>query len=450
MRRPNVLPTLIAALALGACHRSPPREDPDYGDEVTDTVPAFYGQVPKNVLMISMDTFRPDYLDRAPFLSTVAAQGFHAVDTMQCSNWTYASTSCTLLGAYNEEAGMIPQLAANFEGRWPVGTPFLAKSLGEADYYSIIASTNGWFGPEWGNTGGADEAFHPADASTWGAYVEGRERLDYQLRQGNVDRWMLHVHVTEPHASYAPPEQYLEGLDDLPPVPWDLDDREEQYEVSREVWPTMSEADRALLLQHLLLRYEGELRYMDDQIFRIIAHMDYDGLLDDTLVVFWTDHGEAFWEHDVQTHAYTLYREENEALLFMWAKNIVPQVWTGPVSTIDLAPTLLRLLDVPQAAEMTGLPLGEAPEERPRFANAIARFGPLSSVVQDGWKLVFRWDGSLRLYDLRTDPGEEVDLYDPAAPPPEAVTLWESLRPQVELQSAVTPAYSVTWPPELP
>lgn len=439
----------LAAPLLAACHASPARQDPDYGSVPTDTVPAFYGRVPKNVLMISMDTFRPDYLDRAPFLATVASQGFHAVDATQCSNWTYASVSCTLLGAYNEQMGMIPELAANFDGRWPVGTPFLAQHLDNAGYYSVIATTNGWFGPEWGNTGGADEAFHPQDGSTWGAYTEARERLDFQLREKGVERWMLHVHVTEPHAAYSPPDEYLEGLADLEPVPWDLDDRGDHYE-SRGLWPSMSDEEQALLRQHLELRYAGELRYMDDQIFRIVADMDYAGLLDDTLVVFWTDHGEAFWEHDVQTHAYTLYREENDALLFFWAKNIVPEVWTAPVASIDLVPTLLRLQDLPIPQEVTGSPLGEAADDRPRFANSIARLGPISSVVKSGWKLVFRWEGTVQLYDLTSDPGEQTDLYDPAAPSAEALDLWADLRPQVELQRSVVPSYGVAWPPELP
>ncbi|MEZ4239431.1 MAG: sulfatase-like hydrolase/transferase [Myxococcota bacterium] len=447
MRR-SVPALLAAGLLLSACHRSPVKEDPDYGDEVTDTVPAFYGRVPKNVLMISMDTFRVDHLDRAPFLSTVAAQGFRAVDTTQCSNWTFASTSCTLAGRYNEQAGMIPQLAVNFDGIWPVGTPFLASYLHDAGYYSVIASTNGWLGPEWGNTGGYDDAFHPQNGTAWGAYLEARERLDAHLEQG-ADRWLMHVHVTEPHASYSPPLEYLGGLDALDPVPWDLDDRDEQYDVTRNVWPSMTDEERDLLKQHLLVRYDGELKYLDDQVFRMIAGMDFDGLLDDTLVVFWTDHGEAFWDHDQQTHAYTLFREENDGLLFFWAKNIVPQVWTGPVSSIDMVPTVLKLLGQPLPDTVTGIPIGEAPDDRPRFANTIARFGPISSVIQDHWKMIFRWDGTVQLYDLAADPQEQTDLYDPAAPTDRAKTLWAELRPRIEEELSVVPGLSAAWPSEL-
>ena len=227
---------------------------------------------------------------------------------MQCSNWTYPGTSCTLLGKYNAQAGMIPQLVANFDKRWPLGTPFLAGYLQQAGYYSVLASTNGWLSEAWGNTSGYDHSFHPKDNSAIGAYTEARSFLDFQAREGKVEDWFLHVHTTEPHASYAPPERFLGALDDLTAVPWDLTDRDEHYDVARSEWPAMTEAERSLLEQHLRLRYEGEIAYMDEQIFQIVSALDFEGMLDDTLLVFWTDHGEQFWEHDSQTHAHGLYR----------------------------------------------------------------------------------------------------------------------------------------------
>src|SRR5262245_59415252 len=126
--------SLCLACLLAAC-RADPRPPPDYGDERTETFPQFYGWVPHNLLMISMDTFRKDHLDRygnvgtTPFLSSLADQGVSLDDHVQCSNWTYASTSCTLAGRFNEEAGLTPQLVAGLDPatqKWPIGTPFLA------------------------------------------------------------------------------------------------------------------------------------------------------------------------------------------------------------------------------------------------------------------------------------------------------------------------------------
>lgn len=429
---------------------------PRFGDEPTDTFPQFYGRVPKNIVMISMDTFRKDHLDRygaegiTPFLSAIAEGGVALDDHVQCSNWTYSSTSCTLAGRYGDEAGMIPSLSDDSEP-WPVGTPFLARYLGEAGFYSVLVSTNGWLAPKWHNTDGYDEAVVADTGAAWQAYVQGRDRLLTAQRDGRADGqpWMLHVHVVEPHAAYDPPKEYLGGLDGLPPVPWDLANRDQHYD-ARNDWPALPAAEQELLEAHLRVRYAAELSYLDDELYRIFFDLRARALLDDALVVFWTDHGEAFWEHGYQTHAYGLNAEENDALMFFWAPNIVPAAWDGPTSAIDLVPTLLSLHDLPIPDTVTGTPVGTAPADRPRFAETVSRLGASQAVIRDGWKLIFSYFGDVALYDRNVDPAEAVDLYDPSAPSPEALALWEELRPRIERMAPLVPDFPVSWPDELP
>ena len=181
----------------------------------------------------------------------------------------------------------------------------------------------------------------------------------------------------------------------------------------------------------------------------MLAEAEALGLLDDTLVVLWNDHGEQFWEHGFQSHAYTLYREENDGFAIFWAKNIVPGAWTGPTSSIDIAPTLMRLLTGEVPPPMTGYPLGEAPDDRARFAFAVARLGPVQSVRHGSMKMTFSWLGEApRVFDLAADPGETVDVYDPADP--RTLALWEQLLPRLALAEPLVPEARLTWPDELP
>ena len=178
MRTPIVAAACFAACA-GDAGSPPP---------VTDTMPAFYGEVPSNVLMISMDTFRRDYLGRfdpsgvddTPFLTRLAAEGVSLDDHTTCSNWTFAGIACTLQGRDNEEAGFTPKLTAS-TAPWPDGDTFLAGWLGMEGYQTVASSTNGWFAEEWGTTQGYDVAFFPRDASTFGAWTAARKRLDAYL-----------------------------------------------------------------------------------------------------------------------------------------------------------------------------------------------------------------------------------------------------------------------------
>lgn len=444
----------VSALSWVGCSSWPERPPPPvYGDTLTDTFPQFRGQVPRNIVMISIDTFRRDHLDRyggpgvTPFLTTLADRGVALDDLTQCSNWTYGSTSCTLAGRYNFEAGQATQLQERGREPWPEGTPFLATHLAEAGYFSVLSSTNGWLSPEWGNTQGYTRAFHPIDGTALGAYREARAALDEGLAAG-ADRWLLHVHVVEPHAPYAPPDSYLGELAELPPAPWDLSDREIHYE-ERDSWPALPPDEQELLEAHLRARYRAELRWLDDQIFAIYQDLELDDLLDDAMIVVWSDHGEAFWEHNVHTHAYTLHPEENAAIGFFWAKNIVAEAYSGPASSIDLAPTLLSLQGLPIPPQMTGIPLGQAPADRSRLAWAVARLGSLQAITREDWKLTFAWSGGVRLYDLSVDPGEQDNLYDPLDPHPKALELWSELEPAVRAAAPLAPAFGIQWPVEL-
>ena len=55
--------------------------------------------------------------------------------------------------------------------------------------------------------------------------------------------------------------------------------------------------------------YEGEVRFVDDNVGEITAELKRLGIYDETLIVFASDHGEEFWEHGSFEHGHTLYEE---------------------------------------------------------------------------------------------------------------------------------------------
>jgi arylsulfatase A-like enzyme len=421
----------------------------------TDAI-QFVGEVPKNLIFISIDTFRKDHMgfhgDKSltPFFDQIAAEGVVLNNHHQCSNWTFGSTTCTLAGRYNIERGHIPRLNGNANNRPPVpeGTPFLATWLGEADFFSVVISANDWLSDNWGNTQGYD-----AEARPGGNALKVREKAveitSQAMATGLYDRWFMHMHHMEPHASYSPDESFIVGLEDLEPWPDNLSNRNVHYG-HRDDWQSMDPADQILLEAHLRVLYEAEIRTVDNRIGQNWQALDEAGWLDDTLVVIWNDHGEQFWEHGSQTHAYELYGEENDGFAVFWSKNMVPGVYEGPTSSIDLVPTLLDLFDLPIPEEVTGIPVGSAPPERPIFMEALARKGGVQAIVKDGYKLHYRWAGFAEMYDRTTDPEEKNDLFDPADP--KVLELWGLLRPMVDAMAplVVNGTPSPTIPEGLP
>ena len=416
----------------------------------------FDGEVPKNILWISIDTLRRDVWSRyggdgtLPFLDSLMAEGFVLDDVRQCSNWTGAGTSCTMSGRHGIDAGFEPVLGAR-EGVdfIPDDSVFFAEVMRDQGYRTELITTNGWLAGTWGNTQGFD-----VERNRGGARAEAvlDEALADILTDPSDRPWFFHLHLIDPHAPYDPPESYLDALDGRAELPWDLSNRDEHYSVNAGAgYDDLSPDLKAELEAQLRIRYQAEIRMMDDAIADMWPVFDASRLLDDTLVVVWADHGEAFWEHGHQTHAWDLYDEENKVILFLWAKNLRSGSFDGPVSTIDLVPTLYDLYGIEAPPEVTGEVIDDIEAGRVRYSMANARAGVVQSITRDTQRILFYWrTGEVVVTDAATDPGETENLYDPADPM--TLELWELLRPRVEqaVEAVDQGRWPVIWPAELP
>ncbi|WP_210508350.1 sulfatase-like hydrolase/transferase [Naasia sp. SYSU D00057] len=101
-------------------------------------------------------------------------------------------------------------------------------------------------------------------------------------------------------------------------------------------------------------RYLDLITEMDAWVGGLLAELEGDGLRDDTIVVFWSDHGLGMprakrWAHEAGLR---------EPLLVRWPERIAPgSVRTEIVQLMDLAPTMLAALDLPVPEHMHGAPL---------------------------------------------------------------------------------------------
>ncbi len=447
--------TLPALVMLLACRAEP---DSTGGSELVEVgALAFERFLPTNVLMISIDTLRRDHVGRysgepslTPFLDSLMQEGVVLEDFKQCTNWTFPSVVCTLLGRTNIESGFLPKLDRDHRESVPEGTPFVAVRLRDAGWSTYYESTNTWFGPQWATNQGYETRVKTGVFHAEAVLTETAEAVADAVSTGDSERWFMHVHVKEPHPPYVPLVRYLgelEDLEDLGSVEelagLDLDEFGDHY-LAGEAWPTLAPEDQALLEAHLRVRYRGEVQWLDQQLSDSFAAFEELGLLEDTLVVIWSDHGEAFWERGHQSHAYTLHGEESDAIAFFWAKNLRPRAWTAPTTSIDLVPTVLASVGQHVPEDVTGEIVGTASPSRFRHALTLARLGAISSVERSGVKLIFQWTGEMSAYDRRTDPLELVDIYDPTDP--QMGELWEELRPRVEAAAVLAPELPVTWP----
>ncbi len=174
-------------------------------------------------------------------------------------------------------------------------------------------------------------------------------------------------------------------------------------------------------------RYDGAISLLDSELGRTLDSLARRGVLDSTIVILTSDHGELFGEHGLFQHGNSLYGEVLHVPLVIWAPGRVPggSRISREVSLRDLAATiydlafpgedppfpgqsLARAWRAPDAAPDTvvaGVPKGiNSPKGEP-----VTR-GNMSTVLAGGLHYILNGDGVPELYDRRADSAEAHDL----------------------------------------
>ncbi|MCB9684815.1 MAG: sulfatase-like hydrolase/transferase [Alphaproteobacteria bacterium] len=402
----------------------------------------FDGPAPRNLVVLSIDTLRRDHVGRfdpehrglTPFLDGLLAESVVATDALACSNWTMASTACVTSGASNVDLAdtrrMVPVLTNDnvVHASLPEG-PSLAGTLGDNGYASLLVSANDWMSDRWNASQGFDRVVDDQNAPAATIWSRARDALASEPLP--APRY-LHLHFFEPHRPYVPPEAYLAELATLPDPGIALDNGPQQdFALSR--LASFPPEQQDAIIANMQARYRGEVRWLDAQLADLWADLRAEGLLDDTLVVFWSDHGEALWEHAYNGHGWFLGPDENDALVALWADGLRPGDVGAPVMATDIAPTVLATFGIPTPPTMTGVPLGQRDPDAIRTVFSDAFGGPVHGARKGGWLLQYSWvaPDPILLHDLATDPTALHDRYDAADPSPVARELWAAIRPEV-------------------
>jgi len=194
-------------------------------------------------------------------------------------------------------------------------------------------------------------------------------------------------------------------------------------------------------------RYLGAIGYVDRQLKRVLRKLEQLKLLERTLIVVASDHGEAFGEHDSQYHATTLYEEQLRVPLMFRVPGLDARVVKAPASLMDVGPTLLDLLGQTTPAHFMGQSLVPLLRGRPMtFTRPLVAEGRLKKAFYypDGYKLIVDdKDHTVELYDLERDPREFKNLID--HPKSRGVERLAELRQFFEQHQIRRPGYEIPY-----
>ena len=175
-------------------------------------------------------------------------------------------------------------------------------------------------------------------------------------------------------------------------------------------------------LNRLIALYDAEIHFTDYNIGRMLGVLSASGRLDDTLVIFLSDHGEEFLEHEALGHKHSLFEESVLVPLIMRLPTVIPEdVAIDELACLtDVAPTILELTGIPIPDSMWGTSLvpalkGDALPDR--ILPLELSFKPAPEI----WRTTV--DGSIKVNDVPTldrKQREKLFVYDVAKDPLEA------------------------------
>ena len=159
-------------------------------------------------------------------------------------------------------------------------------------------------------------------------------------------------------------------------------------------------------------RYDSEIAYADAAIGDITKA--FLTKRPGSLIILSADHGEEFGDHGGRYHGTTVYEEQVRVPLVIYAPELfTPRTVNEPVQTVDLLPTVLAALEVPQPPRVRGRNLASVMLGNTKTDGGLALAESEDQVMlaQGSFRLICqRQLGACRLFDVATDPTEQIDL----------------------------------------
>jgi lipoteichoic acid synthase len=349
----------------------------------------------KNVVFIHLESTRArsttpynKNIDTTPYLEELSKHSLTAENA-----YTIVPHTSKAITAIN--CGIDPHLVRDITEAEPNGIPAkcLPKLLDEQGYNSV------WFSSA---TEHFEDRRELVDNFGYGDFfpVDDMDKTGFQRSNyfGYEDDIML-----------QPSKDWLEQHDDKPFIATYLGvtghhDYQPIYRYGREKYSKDS----------ALNNYQNEVRYLDFFVKNVIDQYKELGLYDDTIFVIYGDHGEGFWEHDLNQHDNTIYQEGIKVPLIIHEPGRFQNEKRVETLTdqVDILPTVADLLGYKiEGGEYPGSSLLAPPDKsRTLFFSCFDDYRCLASIKGDEKYIYFFGNQPDEVYDLSKDPNEHHDI----------------------------------------
>ena len=371
-----------------------------------------------HVILVTVDTLRPDVLScynplgvPTPHIDQLSQDSILFSKAISAGPWTLPSLSSLMTGL-----SPFVHRTTKSSSKLPDRFKTLAEYITEAGYYTTGIGFNYYLIPSINLSQGFVE---------YDFFQGPRERPTSDitklatkwLKANRKKDFFLWVHYYDPHVPYSPPDNFQPEGEPPPRIGRSF---AKHYEIrNKKLIPSPTEK------QWIKKLYEGEVRYVDENVGEILDTLKRLNIYDESLIVFTSDHGEEFWEHNGYEHGHALYNEVLQVpLIIKLPRSASKRRIDTWVSTERITPTILDILGIEYDRNyLSGgslAPLWKANQTdlngTPIISKGTLYFQEQESVIFGDMKYIhFLGTGREELYDLASDPREKVSI-SPSSP----------------------------------
>ncbi|MFC2163853.1 sulfatase, partial [Acidobacteriota bacterium] len=375
-----------------------------------------------NIILISIDTLRADHLGCYGYNRNTTPH----IDLFSSSAVLFKNVIAQAPYTVSSHMSMLTSLYPSFH---KVNMIELSRLNPDKKTLTEILYNHGY--RTWAITGGGQvssghgffdgfETFIEYTAPHRDVERKVRETINF-LKKEKGNTFFVFFHTYKPHAPYMPIPPYDTMFDEdyKGQITGRLSDINDINSGKIEV----NQAD----VEHIVSLYDGEIREMDDQLAVLFDYLKQEGLMEKTLIVFTSDHGEEFNEHgSVGVHSHTLYDELLRVPLILRMPEAHPEqaVIEDQIQSIDIFPTILQIAGIPypdnssQGTSVVPLIEGRKLNREPNiaFSERTPSDGLFLRALRDSsQKYIFEEDkkkGSSKhsFFDLKNDPREQLNI----------------------------------------
>lgn len=275
--------------------------------------------------------------------------------------------------------------------------------------------------------------------TTW-CFEKAINWIDYATAYDKTQPWFYLINTFDPHHAFDPPKElldkYMACMDQFPMPNYTQGELEDKTRFQKNDHhaayntPGWYDFDKMTPEEHRLVRaaYYAEIELIDRSVGRIMRCLKKNGLLEDTIIVFTSDHGEMLGDHGIYLKGPYFYDcMTHVPFLMSWKGHIAPgQRRSALVELSDIVPTLLDYCDIPRELGMQGRSMRDLINDSsvPFRGSVYCEYyeampyhndpNAMATMVYDGRFKCCRYHSSDEgeLYDLHTDPNETHNLWD--------------------------------------